>query len=77
MRAVFRSGDRDRLSGRSKSVDIGNTEGMSGSEMIQAITIRPQDARAVDLWWNPGTEQWSLGYNIDGKRVVIDLPEVG
>ncbi len=75
MKAIFRSGDRDRL-GRSKSVSIESTEGLAGSRMIQAITIKPEDARAVDLWYNPVTKRWSLGYDIDGKRVVIDLPEV-
>ncbi len=75
MKAIFQSGDLDRLSSRSRSISIESTEGLVDSRMIQAITIKLEDARAVDLWWNPVTEQWSIGYTIDGKRVIIDLPE--
>ena len=77
MKAIFRSGDSDPLR-RSKSVSIEKTIGQVGDInvfSVRGITIKPQDTRAIDLWYNPETERWSLGYNISGKRVIVDLPE--
>lgn len=77
MKAVFRCGDTDPM-GERKNVSIEKTIGQVGHEKVvsvQGVTIKPQDARAIDLWYNPGTERWSIGYNISGKRIIVDLPE--
>lgn len=74
MKAIFRSGDPDPL-GNNKGVSIENTTGQVGGEvLVQGITIKPEDARSIELWYNPVMKRWSIGYNISGKRVIIDLP---
>ena len=73
MKAIFRSGDPDPLH-QSKNVSIENTIGQVGGVNIQGIKISPQDTRALDLWYNTATKQWSIGYILSGQRVVIDLP---
>ena len=73
MKASVRSGDHDPLY-YSKSVTIENTIGQVSGVNIQDIKIEPQDTRALDLWYNPETEQWSIAYYLTGQRVVIDLP---
>lgn len=72
MKAIFRSGDPDPLS-YSKNVSIENTIGQVSGVNIQGIKIKPQDTRALDLWYNPATKQWSIAYYLTGQRVVIDL----
>ena len=73
MKAISRSGDPDPLH-QSKNVSIENTIGQVSGVNIQGIKIEPQDTRALDLWYNPETEQWSIAYYLTGQRVVIDLP---
>jgi hypothetical protein len=76
MKAIFRSGDPDPLRGN-KSVEITTILGQVGNDVdVQGITIKPQDARTIDLWYNPVMKRWSIGYNISGERVIIDLPEL-
>jgi hypothetical protein len=74
MKAIFRSGDPDPL-GYQKSVEITTTVGQVKGVNVQGITITPQDARSLDLWYNPVTKRWGIGYNVAGKRVIVDLPE--
>lgn len=73
MKAIFDSGDPDLLRDR-KNVSIENTTGQIDGVDVQGITIKPQYARAIDLWYNPVTKRWSIGYNIAGDRRIIELP---
>ncbi len=74
MKAIFESGDPDPLYYH-KHVAITTTIGTVGQARVQGILIEPQDAPAIDLWYNPVTKIWTIGYNIDGERRIIDLPE--
>ncbi len=74
MKAIFRSGNPDKMR-REKAVSIETTIGTIDGISIEGITIKPDDAPAIDLWYNPVTKRWSMGYNSTGKRVIVDLPE--
>lgn len=74
MRAIFRSGDPDPLR-HAQYVTIENTTGNVDDVPVQGVTIRPYDARPVDLWYNPVTARWSIAWNVPGGREVHELPE--
>ncbi len=73
MKAIFRSGDPDPLRDN-KSVSVESTTGEIDLVPVQGITIKPQDAQAIDLWYNPVKKRWSIGYGISGERRIVDLP---
>lgn len=73
MKAIFYSGDPDPLHDQ-KSVEITTTTGAVDGVPIQGLTIKPQYARPIDLWYNPVTKRWSIGWNEEEERNVFELP---
>ncbi len=72
MKAIFYSGDPDPLHDQ-KSVEVTTITGAVDGVPIQGVTIKPRDARVIDLWYNPVTKRWSIAWNYAGGRELFEL----